>query len=504
MRRALVLFAVCALLAVTCGCSARSEPGQSSDVPSSVPVPDSGKVDALQSFSLSFCREDTLDPYAAKTEVNLQLATLLYDSLTVIDDGFMPQLSLAAAVNATDATHLEVTLRDGAMFSDGSAVTADDVAGSFRLARESANTRAAVANIVSAETNKKRPGVIVFTLSSPDPNAAACLSFPVVKIAGRATEAAKASVGGGLYCLHDSGSGYALTANPKAKTRPRWETVGLRDLPNASSMYYGLASGAITYYYNDLSSGELPRTTGASAAVEMNALVFLGVNGHRTGLNDPAVRRALSLLIDRRTLVSAAGAGWARPATMPFHPRWRTVAEVTGLSESRDLTAALTALGEAGYGTGKGQKKLKLELIYCSDTASRAVPAEALRSALEGAGLQITVTPLGFDEYRQRLSAGRFDLYLGEIRLTASMDLSPLLGSSGAASFGISADGAAAAAYRSYRAGETDTAAFTAAFCQDLPYIPLYWRCAYAGYDRRLSVVTPHGYNAFYGFGEWR
>ena len=36
-----------------------------------------------------------LNPYAATTEVNLNLAGLLYDSLTVIGDGYMPQLSLA-------------------------------------------------------------------------------------------------------------------------------------------------------------------------------------------------------------------------------------------------------------------------------------------------------------------------------------------------------------------------------------------------------------------------
>ena len=44
-------------------------------------------------FALPYSHDDTLNPFSATTEVNLQLARLLYDSLTVIADGYLPQLS---------------------------------------------------------------------------------------------------------------------------------------------------------------------------------------------------------------------------------------------------------------------------------------------------------------------------------------------------------------------------------------------------------------------------
>lgn len=81
-------------------------------------------------------------------------------------------------------------------------------------------------------------------------------------------------------------------------------------------MYYGLTSGNITYYFNDLSSGVLPRVTGASAAVDMNALLYLGVNSASAGVSNAAVRQAISGLIDRKSLVESAFSGWARR-----HPR---------------------------------------------------------------------------------------------------------------------------------------------------------------------------------------
>ena len=45
---------------------------------------------------------------------------------------------------------------------------------------------------------------------------------------------------------------------------------------------------------------------------------------------------------------------------------------------------------------------------------------------------------------------------------------------------------------------------FVQAFNEELPYIPLCWRCGFAAFDRRLSVVTPHGYNPFYGMEQWK
>lgn len=86
-------------------------------------------------FTLSFSREDTLNPYAAKTRVNLDLATLLYSGLTTLDESFTPQMAAATSVSSGDATHWTAVIREGALFSDGSQVTPADVTASFQLAK---------------------------------------------------------------------------------------------------------------------------------------------------------------------------------------------------------------------------------------------------------------------------------------------------------------------------------------------------------------------------------
>ena len=487
---------LCVFLAVACALTCF---GCSADTTVSDPVSSAPETalpqESPKAFALPYSKEDTLNPYAATTEANAFLAGLLYDSLTVIDGAFMPQLSLAASVTLTDATHLTVTLRQSATFSDGTAVTAADVKASFDTARKSKQYKEQLKNITAAAVDRKS-GAIVFALAKGDPNAAACLSFPILKAGKNTTAAGEAPLGGGLYVYTVGDNGATLTANPHYGKTPRYATVTLRHLPNADSMYYGLASGSITYYYDDLNVGDTPRVSGASAKVDMNALVYLGIHSTRTALSDPTVRKALNLLINRTALASSAYAGWALPATLPVHPHWGTVKDAESLFGGQDLSTALELLDTAG------QKKLKLEMIYSTDSQNRGTLVDMVRTQLESAGIQVTAVPLPYAEYLSRLQNGQYDLYIGEIRLTANMDLSPLFG--GAARYGIATDGATAQAYANYRAGEGTLQEFFAAFGEELPYIPLVWRCGLAGHDRRMQTVTPNGYDPYYGFAEWQ
>ena len=486
---------ICLLLTVLCvmssvGCAGRSDTSEPTTDPSASTGSDSGSP---STFAVAYSAADTLNPYAAVTEVNVNLASLLYTGLFRLDSGFVPQMTLVQQYSQLDATHIQVTL-SGAVFSDGSPVGIQDVLASYRSARASANYKVLLDNVISAEEEKGR---IVFTLRSPDPNALACLTFPIYKESTATEAAGQAPLGTGPYVLTYEEDTASLTANPHAAT-PHYDTIGLRDLPNAEKMFYGLTSGNITYYYNDLNTGDIPRVTGASAAVNMNALVFLGVNGSREGLRDSTVRRALSTLVDRKTLAAATYAGWARAATAPFHPAWSAMADIGGVADARDLASAVSMLDSVGYGTGRDRKKLSLELIYSNEGSFRAAAAERLRSEFEGAGIQLTVTPLTYAEYQSRLAAGQYDLYIGEIRLTANMDLTPLW------QYGVDKNGEAVTAYTQYRAGEKTLAEFCEVFNEQMPYIPLCWRSAFAAYDRRLATVTPHGYDPYYGVENWQ
>ncbi len=490
VRRWCLLLLVLAVL-VYSGCSADSN---ISDTVSDIDG-QSVSGETITSFSLAYSAQDTLDPFHAKTEANWYLATLLYDSLTVIDSSFSPHNSLAQSIEWQDPTHMAVSVCTGASFSDGTAVRPADIVYSFQQAKASANYKELLSNIVSATLDRQN-GTVIFGLSSPDKDAMACLSFPVIREKTSTASPEKAAIGGGLYVFTPGEDGATLERNRYSKVFSHFASVGLRDLPNTTTMFYGLSSGNITYYFDDLNSGTIHRVSGSSATVNMNDLIYLGINGGKSPLDSSEVRQALSQLIDRKTLSGSAFSAWALPAVSPFHPAWENAKGLECFSESRSLTGAVERLKKSGHASD-----LKLELIYSTDGGARSAAAEQLRSDFESAGVQVTVTPLPYENYLSRLKSGKYDLYLGEIRLTANMDLSPLLG--GKMSYGMKKDGKAVLSYGRYRSGEITADEFSAVFADDLPYIPLCWRCGFAAYDRRLGTVTPHGFNVYYGFADW-
>lgn len=451
-------------------------------------------------FSLPYSHDDTLNPYAAVTEVNLQLASLLYDSLTVITDGYVATPSLAADILRDDPTHLTVTLREGAVFSDGSAVTVNDVVKSFQAAQTSPNYQSLLSNVTSAKANSKKRQ-ITFTLATPDIHAEACLTFPVVKAATLTDKAATAPVGGGLYVAATVDGGLQLLKNPHHPTEVRFATIALQHLPNTAARYYALASGKLAYYFDDLSEGETPRITGASTPVSLNTMVLLGINSTHEQLALPEVRQALSLLLDRSD-IAAVYAERGVASASPLPTEWTPMAQASAPSATQDTEAAVALLEAAKYPL-KGKKVPELRLIYNSDRTDRASVAEQIRRQADACGITVVLTPLDETAYRTALAEGEYELYLGEYRFGADMSLRSLL-LGGDTSYGVAADSAAVAAYTAYLSGESTLQSFLDTFGTDVPFIPLCYRGGVAAYDRRLTAVTPTGYDPYHGIAEWK
>ena len=497
-RRIVCILAVLCLLLLS-GCDKVPElPGTTTETqptPPVVDVPDEPLV-----FALAYSHDDTLNPFSATTEVNLQLTYLLYDSLTVITEGYVPELSLASEIVAVDPTHLTVTLREGAVFSDGSAVTVTDVVKSFEAAQTSPNYAALLTNLLSAKGDSKT-GRITFELALPDIHAQGCLTFPIAKASTLTDKVAEAPVGGGLYMTARTDDGLMLVRNPHHPTEAHFAEVALRHLPNNSARYYALASGQIAYYFDDLSEGETPRVIGASMPIELNTLLWLGINSAHEQLAKPAVRQALSLLLDRSVMAEVYGTGGVVTAS-PLPTAWQPMEECTPPSSAQDTETALSLLTEAEY-PFKGKELPELRLIYYSGRKDRGVVAEHIRSQAEACGIHVTLMPLGEAEYRQALAEGEYELYLGEFRPGTDMSLRSLL-LGGETSYGIAEESAAKLAYLAYLSGEITLQEFLDTFAADAPYIPLCGWGGVAAYDRRLTVVTPTGYNPYYGIATWQ
>ena len=171
-------------------------------------------------------------------------------------------------------------------------------------------------------------------------------------------------------------------------------------------------------------------------------------------------------------------------------------------STAQDTAAALALLEQADYPL-KGKQLPELRLIYNKGRDDRASVASFIRTQAEACGLKVTLLPLSEEEYRTALEEGEYELYLGEYRFGADMSLRSLL-LGGKTSYGVNGKGASVAAYNAYLGGEKSLQDFLDAFGSDVPFIPLCYRGGVAAYDRRLTAVTPTGYDPYHGIAVWQ
>lgn len=487
MKFIAVLLCVC-VFSFSSGCTDRHT---LSDTPSDIAETSdtSPIVTDIKPLTLAYSGSDTLNPYTAETSVNLNLCSLLYEGLTCFDETLTPGLKLAASVEQTSDTALTVTLNQGVKFSDNTVVTPDDIIKSFSLAKSSDNFKALLSNVKSVKAKDDKS--VVFELASPDINALACLSFPVIKPGKKQPPA-----GTGPY-VFEEGENPCLKTNPHNAARPKIDKIMLFDSPDKDAMLYSLENGSVSYFYSDLSDGSIPRTSSASIKVPLNSLVFVGINSKRAALSDAHVRSALSIALNRNNICSSAFAGRARPAVAPFNPSWKAAQQINGFKTDENVSDAVAQLKQSGY------NKLSLELLTVDENSFRLATAEMLVGQLARAGIELKVKKLPFSEYIKSVKAGNFELYLGEIRLAADMSLRPFFAKGGSASHGIKNGGDTSKAYFEYLSGQISIQDFTDFFISDVPFIPLCWRDGMAAYNRMLTGVKPIAFDIYNGIRDW-
>ena len=225
------------------------------------------------------------------------------------------------------------------------------------------------------------------------------------------------------------------------------------------------------------------------------AMQYLGFNLSRTPLNDTAVRRAMSGVIDRGTLVSSLLSGHGTAAQDADYPKtyeYRTTAE--------EYAAALETAGVTAA------RPRSLTLLVNEENAFKRAVAESLCAQLTTAALTVTVRELPWGEYAAALEAGSFDLYLGEVRLTADWDAGALLDAGGALNYGGFASEQLSGLNDAFLLGGNASAErYVKGFAEETPFAPLLFKSKTVLTPSGLvDGMTPTASDPFYGFADWR
>ena len=404
------------------------------------------KETAADSISLLYSASDTFNPYTAETDLNRNLCRLLFDSLIKLNNNFEAEYIIADTVTVKKKT-CTVTLKD-VRFSDGTALTADDVVYSCRLALKSKSSyKDKLYEVKSVRAEDSR--TVVFSLSRYDAFFERLIDFPIIK-AKSDTKTDKdgiliTPIGSGRYKLSENNSSFIYNKEYFG-AKANIKSIELVNAPDPESVAHYVEIGATDIYYTDVTGGSIVRMSGKKTDVNLNNLVYIGINDSNPLLKNKEIRYAISSAIDRSAVCQAAYHNNAIAATGFFNPVISDISSVQNLGNTANTEISIENLEEIGYNklnsenlrvnaSGKG---IKLTLLVNKDNSSRVAAADLISASLKAVGIEITVVKRSFKEYLKALKSGSFQLYLGEVEMLANMDIENLVVAGGSCAYGIS------------------------------------------------------------------
>lgn len=469
MKKAAALILILSLIfTVFCSCDGNNTP---SDDP--VIVSNIGNTKEA-TLKLAYSKADMLDPYTATMTANIQILSLVYDGLYKLDKSYEP-IPVIASGAITGNSSINVTL-GSAVFSDGSAITAQDVIYSFDRAKFSPTFSEKLKNFKGATAAASN--MIIFNLETPDPYAVSCLTFPIVKNGS----SGNLPVGSGRYIPEISGETTYLVVNKnKAGFNPAIKTIMLVPVRDAASIETSLEIGNTGFYYNDLSSGVYSRINARTVDMGINNFVYLAFNSSSEVFSNPLLRRAVNLAINRKEIALTAFQGHARESYSPFNPDWYALAS-KDLVQTVDIQKALGLIEESQVDISEKE----ISVLVNKENNFKLETANFICDYLRQLGFSVKLKDYETQYYKEALELGSYDMYIGEVRLSPNMDLGSLL-SGGSLSFGIDPESASCSRYTQLLAGGCELMDFINTFNEDLPFIPLCYRNAAVSYTNEMQ-----------------
>ena len=377
-------------------------------------------------YSLAYYPDRSLNPYQSTDYTNRVLFSLIYQGLFAVDSNYTPYPILCDTYNVSADMRTWTFTLANATFSDGTSVTAEDVVASFTAAKGSAwyGNRLQHVKKITALGNS-----VVLQLNTPYENLPLILDIPIVK----ASEVSSPSpLGSGPYRLDGDQlkrqAGWWCSADlpvnlPYIPLVAAQDEVAIRNEFESGSIGLVCADPGSKDYVDFRSDSEL-------WACENGLFVYMTINKKSKVFQNTAIAKTLTHAIDRDMLVNTYYRGFAQSATLPASPQFPYYNDKLAENYGYDPQKFSDAVAEA-----KLESNSITLLVSTSDYYKRYV-AQAIADALKKSGLAVTVKEVSADKLVNELRWGSWDLFVGQTRLSANMDLTAFFVSGGTLNYG--------------------------------------------------------------------
>jgi ABC-type transport system substrate-binding protein len=369
----------------------------------------------------------TSDPARLETDLELEVARQLHETLLRCPARGALQPGLAIAVPRVSDDGLEVTLqlRPDAVFQDGTAVTSEELVVSWeRLLRPETGSRSwwllapvrgalgfrrGKLNRVTGLERMDRLSVRL-RLEAPMPGFLGALcavpTAPLpLRVLQRKGESAAHPVGSGPFQVADAGADGGLSLRPFEghwRGRPFLDKLVLQPFASHRDAALAFELGRVHL----LREAPLERRAGQTfERTEAGQVAFLVIHRGRLQGAPEGLRQAIEAAVDRRSMVEYLLGDAGRPTDEAL------ILETDEPASARTDLPAARAYFQKLTLQRLGMPVMLEFMVRAWRPLERAV-AERVQVNLLDAGVSVAVVPLGREAYAGRLAEGRYDLRL--------------------------------------------------------------------------------------------
>ncbi len=528
------------ILILLCGACACEQTGQVSEGETQPQeeekVEDTGPVRG-GTLTLQSYNADTLHPLLTKSNSNIQVLGLIYDSLITFDDQLNVVPGLAESWQVSDdGMTWTFQLRKDVKWHDGTGLTANDVDFTFKAINDKRYDSVYQYNTQSvARFEVVDEYTFRVVLNRPYGGFIRMMYFPVLpkhQLQGleiKSVDQDFKPIGTGPYRFAE----YTPMKEIKLKASDTWwkdqspyiNEVIVRLMPDNQTALYALEAKEADFVVTDVVDWKKYNGKENIRTKEFltGAYEFIGVNFNHNVLSDKAVRKAMAYAIDRETIIDEVLLGHARLSDVPMMPGTALYDE-SAYSYWLDREKAIELLNQAGWtdsdNDGVLDKEIEgvvtplaFELVTNNENMIREKSAEMIAAHLKDIGMNVTLKKAPWDDLKEMVDTKNFDAVLTGFDLAPSMDLS----------FAFHSEEIERGTnFISYRNAEMDDLLFQTfravdaaqsrqayaklqkLIVEDVPYISLYFRTSAVIYNGRLrGDINPISTNLYNDINKW-
>lgn len=482
------------------------------------------KVSTIQKdLRLAIAEMDTMNPILSKNRNVQEISKIIFEPLVTLNENYKLEYCLATEVVKQDDFNYLIKLRQGVLWQNGNNFTANDVKFTIDTIKSGGISSIYAENIRYVSGLEKIDDyTLKISLSQPVPFFEYNLTFPIMSEANFAgedfatTERNLAPVGTGMFKFEEvEPSIIKLVKNDiywdNSKT-PMIEEVIINLYASMGEVYNAFKSGELDILIVKSNNVEEYIGTLGYNKIEYKAREydFLAFNTLSGPYSDAAVRKAISLILDKDAMVATClGSGYVSSNFNLDMGNWLYTRDLTVAPNTEEAKNILQTAGWTYRNNTwiKDGTRLTLDLAVNANNEARVRVATAICDSLNNFGIQANVVELSAERYVDTLNNRNFECILTGIENSFSPSLHTFFGEGNVANYNNQE------VFELIKKTENTTDENTMydsyriiydRYLEDVPYIGLYRNTDIVVYNQGLvGNISPNTFNLYHNIEKW-